>query len=299
MGNVSFHPRFLISCRGDNSTTTDINNAGGLVGGLDGTAKTVVGDVNSAVATLGSQVSSAVDGASSISNTISSQATSSLPTGTSTSASTSATSSTTSSSSFISSSSLTSSSSESSTILATSTSIAPLTTVAAKGFLDNKPLAGVVFAGIGVVVLVLLFIITTWALRRRRRKNLIEDAISFDPSNPHFEDGLAEKGRGSLGSDGLHRSLSNVSHGTYNQPPAAHAGFYDRQPYPRYPSPSEQSNAAYGGVAYPAFNPNAQRDAALAFQRPQMIATQLPATFGDGRRSPEDLMRGPMLKVRS
>lgn len=301
-------------------------DAVGAVGAVGGAVGSAVGDVTSAItsatSSLGNQVSSIVNGASTVLSSASAQITSSLSTGTSTSASASSTAPNSSSVSIPSSSSSSSSSSSvSATISATSASntvlgagvsladsnfntqtvtstntntvaavVQPTTSVTAatsKSFLENKPLAGVIFAGVGVVVLVLLFIITTWALRRRRNRRDLLDTISFDPSHPGFEEGLGEKDRGNFGNDSLHRSLSNASHGTYNQPPAVHAGFSDRQqPYP--------FNSAYGAVT---FNPNAQRDAALAFQRPPMLATQLPETFGDGRRSPEDLMRGPTLKV--
>jgi len=188
---------------------------------------------------------------------------------------------------------------------------------APKGFLQNKPLAGAVFGAVGLVVVVLIFIIVTWALRRRRRKNLMEDAISFDPSEPHYNDaaGLVEKGRSSIGSDGLGRAASNTSHGTYSQYPASipsNQGYYDarappaQQPYPRYPSPTQMGNQAYDGIggngiyysstARNVLGPNlaAVRDAGLAFQSaPQTQAntmsrppiSTLPSTFGsDGGR---------------
>jgi len=202
---------------------------------------------------------------------------------------------------------------------------------APKGFLQNKPLAGAVFGAVGLVVVVLFFIIITWALRRRRRKNLIEDAISFDPSEPHYNDaaGLVEKGRSSIGSDGLGRA-SSTSHGTYSQYPASippNQGYYSarppqpaQQPYPRYPSPTQMGNQAYDGMGGNGIyyssnarnvlgsNPPTLRDAGLAFQNvPQTQAntmsrppvSTLPSTFGSdgGRRSPDEALRGPALKV--
>jgi len=204
---------------------------------------------------------------------------------------------------------------------ATPSSTAPVP--AAKGFLQNKPLAGFVFGAAGLVVIVLIFIITTWALRRRRRKNLIEDAVSFDPSEPHYNDGLTEK-RSSIGSDGL-GGASNASHGTYNQYPASirsNHGYYDgrspqlpQQPYPRYPSPSQMGNQAYGGIGgngtyysstarnVLSSNPPALYDVGLQPQanttlRPPVL-TPLPSTFGGGggRQSPDEALRGPALKA--
>jgi len=83
-------------------------------------------------------------------------------------------------------------------------------------FLQNKPLAGAVFALVGIVVLVLLFIATTFFLRRRRRSRLLDDAVSFDPGLISAAE-RSEKGHASSASLGSGRGMAAAPSEYYRQ----------------------------------------------------------------------------------
>ncbi|KAF4574778.1 hypothetical protein EYR36_006128 [Pleurotus pulmonarius] len=87
----------------------------------------------------------------------------------------------------------------------------------AKGFLDNKPLSGVVFALCGLAGLILIIMIATCAMRRRQRKKLMNEAISFDPANM-LDPYSPGKEEGTMGLERTHStekrlSVSSSGHG--------------------------------------------------------------------------------------
>ncbi|KAK2466375.1 hypothetical protein APHAL10511_002017 [Amanita phalloides] len=82
----------------------------------------------------------------------------------------------------------------------------PSPAVMANSFLGNKTAQGIVFALVGIVVLILIIVFATFALRRRSRRRLTDEAISFDPGAINAERRSMEKASiRSSGSDRDHR----------------------------------------------------------------------------------------------
>ncbi|KAH7916312.1 hypothetical protein BJ138DRAFT_599421 [Hygrophoropsis aurantiaca] len=109
-----------------------------------------------------------------------------------------------------------------------------------KGFLENKPLEGGVFALIGIVAMVIIFIAITFTLRRRNRNRLdreIADAVTFDPSTTdRYED---EERRLNSIEKRFSGSSSGHGHGYGYGPQTTYApqqGYYG-QGYPQQPAP--------------------------------------------------------------
>ncbi|KAF9534155.1 hypothetical protein CPB83DRAFT_902123 [Crepidotus variabilis] len=93
------------------------------------------------------------------------------------------------------------------------------TSPAQTAFLDNKVLSGVVFTFVGIIGFFLIVFAATFFIRRRRNKQLVDEAVAFDPSTiASYED--AEKGRMS----------SSVGHGsaTGNAPEIQKAPIFDQ-----------------------------------------------------------------------
>ena len=87
-------------------------------------------------------------------------------------------------------------------------------------FLNNKPLAGVVFGLVALVTLILLVVAITYGVRRRRRNRL--QSISFDPDttsnhtyNHLIESGLGVQRQGSQSTTGQGRDTSSYDSGLY------------------------------------------------------------------------------------
>jgi len=110
-------------------------------------------------------------------------------------------------------------------------------------FLNNKPLAGVVFGLVALISLILLVIAITWGVRRRRRSRL--QSISFDPDNTYNP--LAGSSVHRQGSQG---GTSASGHGHDVNPfDSTASGLY--QDYgsqqPQYPAPTVfPQNPGYG-----------------------------------------------------
>ncbi|KAF9483957.1 hypothetical protein BDN70DRAFT_873085 [Pholiota conissans] len=105
------------------------------------------------------------------------------------------------------------------------------TAVTSQGFLQNKPLSGVIFALVGLIGLVLVIIAATFMIRRRRSNRLLNEALSFNPVNvDHDGPDMMETGR-RLTNDRTSTSTGHASHG--NGPLITHAGaFADYTPPP-------------------------------------------------------------------
>ncbi|KAF5388135.1 hypothetical protein D9615_000260 [Tricholomella constricta] len=93
-----------------------------------------------------------------------------------------------------------------------------------KSFLQNKVLSGVVFALVGLVGLVIILAVATFAIRRKRNKELLNEAISFNPSSTmdsthHYGD---EKNRTSMG---FSSPRTSDDHNSYSGPGVPGHGF--------------------------------------------------------------------------
>lgn len=142
----------------------------------------------------------------------------------------------------------------------------PSSAPAPKSFLQNKPLAGGVFALVGIVVLIIIFVMVTFALRRRRRNRLendIADAVTFDPSvTAHYVDeenrmNTAEKHSLSGDSSGHGHGLGYTPQLAYTPPIPPQYGYrgegYEQQsayrtPLPQVPVYSQDNPINTGGA---------------------------------------------------
>jgi len=134
------------------------------------------------------------------------------------------------------------------------------------GFLQNKVLSGVVFGVVGLVVLVILLLVATIAIRRSRRRQLVEEAVSFDPTamgGSELDRSSVEKRRFSLLSSSDHgHNSSATSHvtssagfgtspgaGSSYAPPhvPTQAAYPLHEPY-RYPGTAENQYSFSGNV---------------------------------------------------
>ncbi|KAJ7228797.1 hypothetical protein GGX14DRAFT_615120 [Mycena pura] len=115
-------------------------------------------------------------------------------------------------------------------------------------FLQNKPLAGAVFALAGIVALVLLFIATTFFVRRRRRSRLLDDAVSFDPGLISAAE-RSEKGHASNASLG-----SGPGMAAYDTAPVQPSEYYGQQlpqqQYAPYGQQQQYGQQQYGQQQY-------------------------------------------------
>jgi len=137
------------------------------------------------------------------------------------------------------------------------------TAVGQQSFLQNKSLAGGVFAVVGIVAAILIIFLVTYTVRRRRRKSLedeIVDAVSWQPhrhSHHSFEDNTIRDANNNNntnygGEKGDWRSETGSMTQGYGGAQA-----YGQRPLP--PSALYQQQAGYeqGQQAYPFSTPYA------------------------------------------
>jgi hypothetical protein len=120
-------------------------------------------------------------------------------------------------------------------------------------FLNNKPLAGIVFGLVALVTLILLVVAITYTVRRRRRNRL--QSISFDPDttsdhtyNHLIESGLGIQRQGSQSTTGQGRDTSSYD-GTVSGLYPDYSGQQQQQQQQQqlYPGPTLfPQNPAYG-----------------------------------------------------
>lgn len=145
------------------------------------------------------------------------------------------------------------------TISSTSSAAASSTAVAdaqPKAFLQNKALSGIVFTFVGMVALVILVSAATFALRRSRKKQLLNEALSFDPVDMDSKDMIIETGRRPT----TNRSSISTGHTIHgNEPIVSHANTFNpgyappvyssaMQPYMF--APTQQANSSGASFAH-------------------------------------------------
>ncbi|KAJ8515985.1 hypothetical protein ONZ45_g6659 [Pleurotus djamor] len=125
-----------------------------------------------------------------------------------------------------------------------------------KSFLENKALSGFVFALCGLVGLILIVMIATCALRRKQRKKLLNEAISFDPSNLAVDPYSPSKDERIVGlerSNSMEKrmSISSTGHGhDAHSGPSSHGHSNYAAPALTYSSPPMAQQPQYHQSAY-------------------------------------------------
>ncbi|KAF9446085.1 hypothetical protein P691DRAFT_227964 [Macrolepiota fuliginosa MF-IS2] len=128
-----------------------------------------------------------------------------------------------------------------------------------KGFFHNTGAVAGVFTVVGLIVLAILIAFITNTIRRRRAKKFDDEiaAAAHDAANapvPHFgyddDDDFRPGGAGAYGSGGA--KFSDMSHGTFTQPPMSVPESYGMRELPHHgsgPNPGEYFDPSAGGYA--------------------------------------------------
>lgn len=159
------------------------------------------------------------------------------------------------------------------------------TAVGQQSFLQNKSLAGGVFAVVGIVAAILIIFLVTYTVRRRRRKSLedeIVDAVSWPPhrhSHHSFEDNTIRDAGNNNSNYGGEKGDWRSETGSMTQGYGG-AQAYGQRPLPPSALYQQQPGYGQGQQAYPFSTPYAvqQYQSASGYGAPQQAVGRSNAT---------------------